>query len=168
MGGGKGYDVIMLVPKFQAPAQAEQLTQLITTGKAQAAWVIAVQQASLKPVLELAMQKHAVLVVNGEPKDYGYDAMQPGITFARIDYNSFGGSIGKLTGECIAKNLGGKAKVLFMQNPEGTAGKKAPCIVDGGGNDEVLKAVDDGKLYDSVALNFKADLMQTLIHSLPC
>ena len=41
------------------------------------------------------------------------------------------------------------------------AGKKAPCIVEGGGNDEVLKAVEDGKIYASVALQFQADMVQS-------
>jgi len=41
------------------------------------------------------------------------------------------------------------------------AGKKAPCVVEGGGNDEVLKAVKDGKIYASVALQFEADMVQS-------
>jgi ABC-type sugar transport system substrate-binding protein len=41
------------------------------------------------------------------------------------------------------------------------AGKKAPCVVEGGGNDEVLKAVNDGKIYASVALQFEADMVQS-------
>jgi ABC-type sugar transport system substrate-binding protein len=41
------------------------------------------------------------------------------------------------------------------------AGKKAPCIVEGGGNDEVLKAVKDGRIYASVALQFQQDMVQS-------
>jgi ABC-type sugar transport system substrate-binding protein len=41
------------------------------------------------------------------------------------------------------------------------AGKKLPCIVEAGGNDEVLKAVQDGKIYSSVALQFEADMVQS-------
>ena len=41
------------------------------------------------------------------------------------------------------------------------AGKKLPCIVEAGGNDEVLKAVQDGKIYASVALQFEADMVQS-------
>ncbi len=42
-----------------------------------------------------------------------------------------------------------------------SAGKDAPCIVEGGGNDEVLKAVKDGKIYASVALQFQDDMVQS-------
>ena len=41
------------------------------------------------------------------------------------------------------------------------AGKELPCIVETGGNDEVLKAVEDGKIYASVALQFEADMVQS-------
>jgi ABC-type sugar transport system substrate-binding protein len=40
------------------------------------------------------------------------------------------------------------------------AGKKLPCVVEAGGNDEVLKAVKDGKIYASVALQFQQDMVQ--------
>jgi ribose transport system substrate-binding protein len=63
-------------------------------------------------------------VMNGVPEDYGFKGLQPGITFARIDYQAYGGAIGDLLGECIAKNLGGKAEVLMLAATEGTAGKK--------------------------------------------
>lgn len=41
------------------------------------------------------------------------------------------------------------------------AGKTAPCVTDFGGNDEVLKNVESGKIYASVALQFKADMTQS-------
>jgi ABC-type sugar transport system substrate-binding protein len=41
------------------------------------------------------------------------------------------------------------------------AGKKLPCVTESGGNDEVLKAVKDGKIYASVALQFNADMAQS-------
>ena len=43
----------------------------------------------------------------------------------------------------------------------GAAGKDLPCAVDFGGNDEVLKLVDEGKVYASVALQFEADMKQS-------
>lgn len=230
VGADMGYDVIVVDPNFDAPTQAQQLNQLITTGKTQAAWVISVNPGSMKQVIDTAQEKDVVLLMNGEPKDYGYDGMQPGVTFAKIDYAAFGGAIGKLLGECITAEAGGAGKVIFMQSAEGTAGKeqietamtaelkaaapgaeivattivkdraegqtkigqilqahpdanavmttndeaglgalgafeaagkKATCLVDGGGNDEVLAAVKSGKMYGAVALNFQADMMQT-------
>jgi ABC-type sugar transport system substrate-binding protein len=41
------------------------------------------------------------------------------------------------------------------------AGKKLPCLVEAGGNDEVLAAVKSGKIYASVALQFQADMVQS-------
>lgn len=230
VGGSMGYDVVILDPKFDATTQVTQLNQLITTGRIKAAWIIAVNQGAIKDVIATAQQKQAVLVVNGEPKDYSIEGMTPGVTFAKIDYAAFGGQAGELAAKCATDNLGGKGKALTIQFKEGTAGKEdieknmheqlakgapgveivqsiitseraetlqkvsqvlqahpdinvvvtahdegglgalgafeaagktVPCLVDAGGNDEVLKAVDDGKMYASVALNFKADLMQT-------
>ena len=231
MGAGMGYDVIVVDPKFDPPTQAQQLTELISSGKTQAAWIIAVNPGSMAPVLALAKEKKVPLVVNGVPEDYGLTGMQPGITFGRINYEAFGGAIGDLTGQCVNAKLGGKANVIFMQATEGTAGKKEqeeailgklaalapgakivasaiikdraeaqtkvsqllqanpdanavmavsdegglgalgafkaagkaiPCLVDGGGNDEVLAAVKSGEMYGAAALEFGKDLAQTL------
>ena len=45
------------------------------------------------------------------------------------------------------------------------AGKELPCLVETGGNDEVLKAVEDGKIYASVALQFEEDMKQSFMRS---
>ena len=41
------------------------------------------------------------------------------------------------------------------------AGKKLPCLVEFGGNDEVLKLVKAGTIYASVALQFGQDMTQS-------
>ena len=38
------------------------------------------------------------------------------------------------------------------------ASRQLPCVTDFGGNDEVLKDVQAGKIYASVALQFQADM----------
>ena len=124
VGGGQGYDVIVVDPKFDPAAQAQQLNELISSGKTNAAWVIAVNPGAMKSVVETAKEKKVVLVLNGVPEDYGLSGMQPGVTFARINYEEFGGAIGQSLGECVNAKLGGKAKVIFLQSAEGTAGKK--------------------------------------------
>jgi ribose transport system substrate-binding protein len=59
---------------------------------------------------------------------------------------------------------------VMGQNDEGSlgaigafaaAGKELPCLTETGGNDEVLQAVKDGKIYASVALQFDADMAQS-------
>ena len=41
------------------------------------------------------------------------------------------------------------------------AGKDLPCVTEAGGNDEVLAAVEAGKIYAVVALQFEADMAQS-------
>jgi ribose transport system substrate-binding protein len=41
------------------------------------------------------------------------------------------------------------------------AGKELPCLTENGGNDEVLQAVKDGKIYASAALQFADDMTQS-------
>jgi ribose transport system substrate-binding protein len=59
---------------------------------------------------------------------------------------------------------------VMGQNDEGSlgalgafaaAGKELPCLTETGGNEEVLAAVKDGKIYASVALQFAADMAQS-------
>ena len=124
VGGGMGYDVVVVDPKFDAATQAQQLNELIASGKTQAAWVIAVNPGSMKSVVETAQSKKAVLVLNGVPEDYSLKGMQPGVTFARINYEKVGSTVGDLMGKCINAKFGGKGNVIFLQPAEGTAGKK--------------------------------------------
>ena len=225
-----GYDVIILDPDFDAPKQAQQLNELIATGRIDAAWVIAVNPGAMKEVVDTAQANGVVLVMNGVPEDYGYDGMQAGVTFARINYEKFGGAVGQMAGQCINERLGGEAQVIVLQSAEGTAGKQEieeameaellaaapnaeivataivseraegqttvsqlllanpganvvmatndegglgalgafeaagkeiPCLVDAGGNEEVLEAVDNGEMYGASVLQFEADMMQT-------
>ena len=230
VGGDMGYDVIILDPDFDAPKQAQQLNELIATGRTNAAWVISVNPGAMKEVVENAQEQGIVLVLNGVPEDYGFSGMQAGVTFARINYEQFGGTVGELLGQCINENLDGNAQVIFLQSAEGTAGKQEieeameanlaelapnaeivataivseraeaqntvsqllqahpeanavmttndegglgalgafeaagltlPCLVDAGGNDEVLAAVESGEMYGAAALDFQGDMMQT-------
>jgi ABC-type sugar transport system substrate-binding protein len=225
-----GYDVIVLDPNFDAPKQAQQLNELISSGRINAAWVISVNPGSMKPVVDLAQQKNVALVLNGVPADYGYSEIPAGVTFARINYEKYGGVGAELLAECINQKLGGKAKVIFLQSAEGTAGKQEiegtmqtklkelapgaeivataivkeraegqttvsqllqknpdanavmttndegglgalgafkaagktiPCLVDLGGNPEVLAAVKAGEMYGASVLEFEKDMMQT-------
>ena len=59
---------------------------------------------------------------------------------------------------------------VFGGNDEGSlgalgafaaAGKELPCLTENGGNDEVLQAVKDGKIYASAALQFADDMTQS-------
>jgi len=227
--GSKGWEVIVQDPNFDAAKQTQQLNEVLGSGRAGAAWIIAVAPPSMTPIIKTAQSKGIPLLVNGRPDEYGFSGPQPGITFDYIDYTAGGKALGEQLGACITEKMGGKAEVLFAQSSEGQAGKKefeeaaeaalkaaapgativqevvakdragaqteignvlqgkpnlsavmasndegalgalgafaaagktAKCITDFGGNEEVLKAVEDGKIYASVALQFEADMTQ--------
>jgi ribose transport system substrate-binding protein len=230
VGASKGYDVTVLDPNFDPSKQAQQLTQLITAKKIDAAWVISVNPGAMKAVARLAQKKKVGLVLNGVPADYGFTGLQKGLTFANIDYKEYGSAIGSATADCITSKLGGNAQVIFMTSTPGTAGKeeqereilaglakatgakivateiskdraeaqtkiaqilqanpdanavisandegslgalgafaaankKITCLVGGGGTDEVLAAQKDGRIFAVAALQFEADLFQTI------
>jgi ABC-type sugar transport system substrate-binding protein len=228
--GSKGWTVLVQDPNFDATKQTQQLNEVLSAGRAGAAWVIAVAPSSMKQIIKLAQSKGVPILVNGRPDEYGYSGPQPGITFDYIDYTAGGKALGEQLGKCINEKLGGNAKVITAPSAEGTAGKKefddatvaalkatAPgativqtviakdrtqaqtdlgaalqghqdvtavmsandegalgalgafaaagkklqCVADFGGNDEVLKDVQGGKIYASVALQFQADMTQS-------
>ena len=123
VGSDQGYDVVVLDPKFDAPTQAQQLNQLFGTGRVKAAWVIAVNPGAMGGVIDTVHDNGGVVLVNGEPKDYGFDGMVPGVSFGKIDYEGYGAITGALGGECANKDFGGKGKALLIGMKEGTAGK---------------------------------------------
>jgi ABC-type sugar transport system substrate-binding protein len=229
-GSGKGYTVLVQDPNLDPQKQLTDLKSVIESGRAGGAWVIAVQPAALSGLVKTAQEKKVPLVLNGVPEDYGLSGLQPGLTFAKIDYTAQGKAIGESLGKCVNEKLGGTAKVILTVSAAGTAGKaevekaqldalkaaapgaeivtevvvgerakaqtdignalqgnpganavignndegalgavgafaaagkELPCITETGGNDEVLKAVKDGKIYASVALQFEADMVQS-------
>ncbi len=228
--GGKGWDVIVQDPNFDASKQTQDLTEVLSSGRAGAAWIIAVTPKSLAPIIATAQSKGIPLLVNGRPDEYGYSGAQPGITFDYVDYAAGGKALGEQLGTCVNEKMGGTAQVLAAQSTEGqagkkefeaaaaaalkatapgasivqsiiakdragsqtdignvlqgkpklaavmasndegalgalgafaAAGKKATCVADFGGNDEVLKDVSGGTVYASVALQFQADMTQS-------
>ncbi|SDT35461.1 sugar ABC transporter substrate-binding protein [Actinoplanes derwentensis] len=122
-GGGKGYEVLVQDPNLDPQKQLTDLKSVIESGRAGGAWVIAVQPAALSDLVKTAQEKKVPLVLNGVPEDYGLSGMQPGITFAKIDYTAQGTAIGESLGKCVNEKLGGKAKVILTVSAAGTAGK---------------------------------------------
>lgn len=119
----KGWTVIVQDPNFDATKQTQDLNTVIDSGRAGAAWVIAVAPKSMGDLLKAAQQKGVPILVNGKPDEYGYSGPQPGITFDYIDYAAGGTAMGDQLGKCITAKLGGKADVMFAQATPGQAGK---------------------------------------------
>jgi ABC-type sugar transport system substrate-binding protein len=122
--GSKGWDVIVQDPNFDPTKQTQQLNEVLSSGRAGAAWVIAAAPASMGPVLKAAQDKGIPILVNGRPDEYGFSGPQPGITFDYIDYVAGGKALGEQLGKCVNAKMGGKGSVLFAASAEGQAGKK--------------------------------------------
>jgi ABC-type sugar transport system substrate-binding protein len=121
---GKGWQVIVQDPGYDAAKQTQQLNEVISSGRAGAAWVLAVAPKSMGPVLRAAQAKGIPILVNGQPAEYGFTGPQPGVTFDYIDYAAGGKALGTQLGTCINQKLGGTAKVLYGAAAAGTAGKE--------------------------------------------
>lgn len=123
-GKSKGWEVQVQDPNFDPTKQAQSLNSVISSGVAGALWVISVNPGALKETVRSAQAKGIPQLLNGVPADYGFDGLQPGITFDVIDYKAYGQALGQNLGKCITEKLGGNAEVLFAQSAPGTAGKE--------------------------------------------
>jgi ABC-type sugar transport system substrate-binding protein len=151
--GSKGWDVVIQDPNFNASKQVQALTEVISSGRAGAAWVIAVAPAALKPLLATAKGKGIPVLVNGKPEEYGFSGPQPGITFDYIDYTAAGTATGEQTGKCITEKSGGKAKVLWLQQPQGQAGK---AEFDAAAKAALLAAAPDAEIVQTLQVAERA------------
>jgi ribose transport system substrate-binding protein len=228
--GSQGWQVLVQDPNFNPTKQTQDLAAVLDSGRAGAAWIIAVAPQSMGDTIKSAQAKGVPVLVNGQPQEYGYTGPQPGITFDYIDYKAGGTALGEQTATCITQKTGGTGKVLWVQSAQGSAGKadfdgatkaalqagapnativqtligvdrtkaqtdisaalqgnpdinavmaandegalgamgafaaagkNLPCVTDFGGNDEVLKDVQAGTIFASVALQFQADMKQS-------
>ncbi len=92
--------------------------------------------------------------MNGEPKDYGQSGMVPGVTFARIDYAGYGGTAGKLGGDCANKDFGGKGQALIIQQKEGAPGKQ---LMDEAMEKELKAAAPGVEIVGRIIVESRAD-----------
>ena len=120
----KGWEVVVQDPNFDPTKQVQQLNEVIDSGRAGAAWIIAVSPPSIKDLMSTAQSKGVPLLVNGRPDEYGFSGPQPGITFDYIDYKAAGTALGDSLGKCITEKLGGNGQVLYVASKAGTAGKE--------------------------------------------
>jgi ABC-type sugar transport system substrate-binding protein len=123
-GEKQGYNVVIQDPNLDPQKQVTDLQTAIESGKADAVWAIMVAPEAAASLLPAAQEKGVPMIVNGTPEAYGMDGMQPGISFATIDYKAEGVAAGTELGNCINERYDGKAKVLFGEAAPGTAGKE--------------------------------------------
>jgi ABC-type sugar transport system substrate-binding protein len=119
----KGWEVLVQDPNFDATKQQQDLNAVLESGRAGAAWVLALAPKSFGDTIKAAQGKGIPILVNGKPDEYGYSGAQPGVTFDYIDYTAGGKALGDQLGKCISQKLGGTGQVVFSQSTEGQAGK---------------------------------------------
>jgi len=120
----QGVHVIVQDANFDPSQQAQQLTTAINNGQIQAAWIFPVAPEALKPIIELAQSKKIPIVVEGGPKDFGYDGPQPGVVFDAASFTDYGATIATEAAACVNK-AGGGAKVALLEAPSVAGGAKA-------------------------------------------
>ncbi|WP_426592397.1 sugar ABC transporter substrate-binding protein [Cellulomonas sp. McL0617] len=123
-GKSQGWEVVVQDPSLDPTKQAQQVTEVLESGRAGAAWIIAIAPKSMADVLKSAQGKGIPVLINGVPADYGFDGPQAGISFDTIDYAAGGTALGDQLGKCITQKMGGKAQVIYGESAPGTAGKK--------------------------------------------
>jgi ABC-type sugar transport system substrate-binding protein len=120
----QGVKVIVQDGNFDPSQQAQQLTTAINNGQIKAAWIFPVAPEALKPIIQLAQSKKIPIVVEGGPKDFGYDGPQPGVVFDAASFTDYGAKIATEAADCVNK-AGGSAKVAFLEAPSVAGGAKA-------------------------------------------
>jgi ABC-type sugar transport system substrate-binding protein len=151
--GSQGWEVIVQDPNFDPTKQTQQLNEVLDSGRAGAAWVIAVAPNSMGDTLKAAQAKGIPILVNGKPEEYGYSGPQPGITFDYIDYKAGGTSLGQQLGKCITEKLGGNAQVLFATSSAGQAGKEE---FESSAKAALLAAAPNAKIVSTVEAKDRA------------
>lgn len=125
-GAGNGWDVQIVDGNFDPTTQANGLKTVISSGAADAIWVLAVQPAALKEVAQLAQEKGVAMLLNGTPEDYGYSSSNfpKGLSFGLIDYTAEGTALGKQAARCIKEKKIANPQVIYAPSAAGTAGKE--------------------------------------------
>jgi ABC-type sugar transport system substrate-binding protein len=119
----QGWKVIVQDPNFDPTKQNQGISEVLDSGRAGAAWVIAVAPKSMGGTIKSAQAKGVPILVNGRPQEYGYNGAQPGVSFSYIDYTAGGKALGDQLGKCLTAKNGGKGQVIFNQSTPGQAGK---------------------------------------------
>jgi len=148
-GEAQGYDVVVQDPNLDPQKQVTDLQTAIESGKADAVWAIMVAPEAAAALLPIAQEKGVPIVVNGTPEAYGMDGMQPGISFATIDYKAQGEAAGTELGNCINEKYDGKAQVLFAESTPGTAGK---AEYEGAVKDTLAATAPDAEIVTTITV----------------
>lgn len=152
-GGSQGWEVIVQDPSLDPTKQVQQVTEVLDSGRAGAAWIIAIAPPSMSDVLRKAQDKGIPVLINGVPADYGFDGAQPGISFDTIDYAAGGTALGEQLGKCINEKMGGTANVIYGESAAGTAGKKES---DDSFVAALKKAAPDAKIVQNWTISDRA------------
>jgi ABC-type sugar transport system substrate-binding protein len=117
----KGAKTLVADPKNSSQTQIQQIQAWIQNGQTQAIWLLSLNTGAMKNTLQLAQSKGIPMVANGTPDQYGFNGLQPGLSFSNIDYASYGGAVGKAEGTCLTQRAGSKHEVILLTPAPGVA-----------------------------------------------
>lgn len=119
--GSKGDKVLVADPNNDSATQIQQIDSWVQNGQVQGVWLLALDTAAMKQVLQTAESKGVVMVANGTPAQYGLSGLQPGLSFDNIDYNAYGSDVGTSLGQCLNSRFGGAGQVIILTPTPGEA-----------------------------------------------
>ena len=149
-GEEKGYEVTVQDPKLDPQKQVTDLQASIESGSVAGAWTIAVAPPAMSALVQTALDKGVPMILNGTPKDYGLDGLEPGVSFSTIDYQAQGEAAGTELGNCINERYDGKAEVLFAESAPGTAGKEE---MESAVKDALAATAPDAKIVTTITVS---------------
>jgi ABC-type sugar transport system substrate-binding protein len=116
-GAATGMSVTVADPKEDVQTQVAQIQQWIQLHQVDAIWVIPVAPPAIIPLIKQAQQAKIPILVDTQPSKVNSNGPQPGVSFASIDYQSYGKDLGGLLVDCINTRLGGKAQIIYLNDP---------------------------------------------------
>ncbi|MBW4096044.1 MAG: sugar ABC transporter substrate-binding protein [Acidobacteria bacterium] len=139
--GSKGYHVTVYDAKFDAVTQAQQISQAIATHSIAAAWVFPVAAEALSPSLDALKSAGVPVVLEADPKSFGFSDAQSGIVFDSASFTDYGSKIAELANTC-AKSKGASKTMLLEASAVagGAADVHASVIKDYTGGSIVASA----------------------------
>ena len=119
--GAKGDKVLVADPNNNSATQIQQINTWVQNGQVQGVWLLALDTAAMKQVLQTAQSKGVVVVANGTPSQFGFSGLQPGLSFDNIDYNAYGSDVGTSLGQCLNNRFSGAGQVILLTPAPGEA-----------------------------------------------
>jgi len=148
-GGAAGISVTVADPKENVQTQVSQIQQWIQLRRVDAIWVIPVAPPAIVPLIKQAQQAKIPILVDTQPAKVNFTGPQAGVSFASIDYQAYGKTLGDMLVECANKRLGGSAQVIYLTDPGAQTStaetdKAVAAAIGGLPNAKIVRTISPG------------------------